>query len=87
MEDERRNCERAALTTQNSNKIVLDIPMDFRYCRRRDSTRGTDQGGFQVKPIGFVIQEVLLDIEPQAIFLERLVIGRFVAAHIPKEES
>jgi len=36
-----------------------------------------------LKPVGFVIQEVLLDIEPQAIFLERLAIGWFIAAHIP----
>jgi len=36
-----------------------------------------------VKPIGFVIQEVLLEIEPQAIFLERLVIDWFIAAPIP----
>src|SRR5262249_13091501 len=33
--------------------------------------------------IGFIVQKVLFNIEPQTILLERLLIGRFITEHIP----
>ena len=47
------------------------------------SLGGTNQGGFQLKSVGFIVQKVLLDIEPYPILFEGRPIRRFIAEHIP----
>jgi hypothetical protein len=47
------------------------------------SLGGTNQGGLQLKSVGFIVQKVLLDIEPYPILFEGRPIRRFIAEHIP----
>jgi hypothetical protein len=43
----------------------------------------TNQGRFRLKPIGFIVQKVLLDIKSQPIFLKGFARGGFIAQDIP----
>ena len=42
-----------------------------------------NQGRFQLKAIGFIVQKVLLNIETKTVFLQRFDLGGFVADDVP----
>src|SRR4029434_5888659 len=45
--------------------------------------RRTNEGRFQLKPLGCIVQKVLRNIKPQAIFLKGLHVRWFVTEDIP----
>ena len=46
-------------------------------------TGGSDQGGFQLKAVGFIIEEILFNIEAQGILAEGVQTRRFIADNQP----